>query len=388
GATVSAANMYGFGARNAGVGTAPLGVTDAGGRLAFDAPEHNPMTGDKAECNVLVEAPGHALAYATIDLRAESPREVTLPAAATLRGRILGADGKPTDVVTLLPEFYARAAGEPDHTGFGVPPRPIRPGPDGRFVVPGLHPGYGFRLLALVEPQHAEGLGLAAAGGAPMAPLLWLAVGNAPGTNDVELGDLRFDRLTMTTLQVRDHNGLPAPGARLHVQGGDNYNSPIAYAVDKLGRLRFPLPTGEVRIGAWLPGGGVATRLVRVPPAADEPPLDQLELSLTTPLVLRGIVVDAAGDPVAGATVRPWNRPDGVDRELADMAFLSHVPSPPTGADGTFEVTLPIDEGMHRVRAHHLAEHSWRSSEAVMVDAIGDRGKTLRLQLGEPKPRR
>jgi hypothetical protein len=152
---------------------------------------------------------------------------------------------------------------------------------------------------------------------------------------------LRLDQLFFARIEVRKRDHQPAPGALLHVSSGGDCNPPLVYVTDRLGRLQFPLPKGQVKIGAYLKGGGVAKATVRIPAQPGDPKLDPLLLELTDPVSVRGTVVDQAGKAFGGARVHVWNRPEGGDRELADLAFLAHEPSAPTGSDGTFEVFLP-----------------------------------------------
>ncbi|MEO6597643.1 MAG: hypothetical protein ABIP94_23105, partial [Planctomycetota bacterium] len=98
------------------------------------------------------------------------------------------------------------------------------------------------------------------------APVLWLAVGYAPFGSPHDLGSIRLDTIPVARIEVKTHTGEPVPGAHLTVTTKDLYNSLLDYVCDREGRLQFPLPQGEIRIGAWVPGGGVTTRLVRVLP--------------------------------------------------------------------------------------------------------------------------
>ena len=160
-------------------------------------------------------------------------------------------------------------------------------------------------------------------------------------------------------IEVVRHDGEPVPGARLQVTTRDLYNSPLDYTTDRLGRLQFPLPDGEVRVGAFLRDGGVATELVRVPPQADDPGLSPLRLQLTRPIRVCGMVVDHKGKPIAGAVVYPWNRPEGGDRQLADLAFDAQQPSAPTSSDGAFAVNLPMGDVTARIRGAVSVDGKW-----------------------------
>jgi len=154
---------------------------------------------------------------------------------------------------------------------------------------------------------------------------------------------------------VRAADGAPVPGARLSVTTESLYHSPLAYACDRIGRLQFPLPEAMVRIGAYAPGFGIATRVVTVPAGDGDPALDPLVLELSATRTVRGTVVDADGKPVAGVTVMQWNRPKMEDRALQELAYQNRARSAPTGSDGMFELVLPLADAPFDIRATRQA---------------------------------
>jgi hypothetical protein len=206
--------------------------------------------------------------------------------------------------------------------------------------------------------------------GIAVAPMLWLAVGLPPFGTPHDLGELRLDRLTVAQVQVRSADGAPVPGARLSVTTESLRHSPLAYACDRLGRLQFPLPAGMLRISAYAPGFGIATRVITVPPADGDPALDPLVLQLSATRTVRGTVVAVDGKPVAGVTVMQWNRPKITDRILQDLAFENRARSAPTGSDGAFELVLPLDDAHFDLRATGRVGDviHWSEEQAIAPD--------------------
>jgi hypothetical protein len=357
-----------------------LGRTDKAGALAADVPSRNAVYGaDNQTCIVLVEADGRQRVDCCVDFaKLKGALQVTLRPGIELRGRLLAKDGAPVHGVTLLPESYT-VGSDAETSGFGVWPLPLLPQPDGTFRFHSLHPHYDFRLLMLVAPATARELGLRVRPGFALAPVLWLAVGDPPAQTPLDLGDLKFDALTVARIEVKTATGEPVPGARLCVTTKSLYNSPMQYTCDRVGRLQFTLPEGEIRIGAWAPGGGVATAVVRVPPATGEALPDPLLLQLSATRTVRGIVVDQDGKPVAGAKVRQWDRAKQVDRQLAELTFHGRAVSEPTGADGRFALTLPMAEATFGLRATAASGGRIFWSDEILVAPDDTGGVQLRL---------
>jgi hypothetical protein len=93
---------------------------------------------------------------------------------------------------------------------------------------------------------------------------------------------------------------------------------------------------------------------------------------------VRGTVIDQDGKPVAGARVQVWNRPTG-DHDLANLAFLSHAPSAPTGADGAFEVFLPYGAVKQELRA--FAPGTKTTGDNVTVEADADQRQVTGVRI-------
>jgi hypothetical protein len=344
-----------------------LGRTGAQGALEASVPRRNPMYGQEANETfaLIVEAAGMQRTIVFRD-RAKEPGEVrvALRVGVELRGRVLGAGGAAVAGITVLPECYA-VGSDAETTGMGVPTRAVPLDAGGSFAFTSLHPRYDFRVLALLEPAAARAAGMALKPDVPLAPVLWLATGAPPFATPHDLGELRLDRLPVAQVAVRTATGEPVPGARLELTTPSLYNSPLSYVCDRVGRLQLPLPAGGLRIGAWAPGGGVATRLLR---SAEVPELDPFAIALSPTRTVRGIVVDAAGKPVAGIRVHQWDRARCDDRDLAELTFHVRSASEPTGADGRFELTLPLADAVFAVRAFGDAGGVRLLSDEVVAD--------------------
>lgn len=363
-----------------------IGRTDAEGRVC-NLVAATDLAYTRDNFSVVVEAAGHQRQVAFCSWQKLTEELVfTLPAGIALRGRLLAKDGGPVQGITLLPDCYA--IGRDNETlGSGVWLRPCALDGDGRFTFHSLHPRYDFRLLATMEPAAAIAAGLALRPDVAIAPVLWLAVGRPPFGGALDLGDVRFDRFVVTCIEVKDFGGTPVPGARLEITTQDLYNSPLPYVTDRVGRLQFVLPSGELRIGAWVPGGGVATRLVNVPPLDGEPSLVPLVLTLSATWTVRGVVVDEAGKPVAGATVSQYDRARIEDRALRNLTFFGRATSEPTGVDGRFVLTLPLADAPFAIRAWKKVGDAAFHGEHVVMPEDAD-AQTLRLQLAPWQPRK
>jgi hypothetical protein len=333
-----------------------LGTTGADGTVRGIVPSRNSLYETTGAFTLVLAASDRqrTILFGDRAKLADGTAEVVLRSGKDLVGRVLGKDGAPVPGLTLLPDCFVMLS-ERESDGMGVPLAAEPIDRDGRFRFSGLHPRYDFRLLALLDPVAARAAGLPLREGIAVAPMLWLAVGLPPFGAPHDLGELRLDRLTVAQVQVRAADGAPVPGARLSVTTESLYHTPLTYACDRVGRLQFPLPEGMVRLGAYAPGFGIATRVVTVPPVEGDSSLDPLVLQLSATRTVRGTVVDVDGKPVAGVTVKQWNRPQIDDRALQELAFQNRARSAPTGSDGAFELVLPLADAPFDIRATRQA---------------------------------
>lgn len=351
-----------------------IGRSDAEGVVRAVVPATNPMYQEASRevfC-VVVEAAGRQRVLAWGDFRKlPGDLRITVPEGIELRGRLLAQDGSPVRGVTLLPDCYAMG-NDHETTGAGDALRPTPLDAEGRFAFTSLHPRYDFRLLAILDATVARSAGMRLRDGIAVAPVVWLAVGRPPFAKPHDLGDLRFDEVAVALVEVKTHTGEPVPGARLAVTTQDLYNSPLQYVCDRVGRLQFPLPRGEIRIGAWVRGGGVATTLVRVPRGDGDPAIDPLVVKLSATRTVHGIVVGPDGKPVPNARVHQWDRAKCEDRAIRELTFLGRAESAPTGADGAFTLTLPLDDAPFLIRASAKIGEApfWSDEVAIMPEDL------------------
>jgi hypothetical protein len=258
-------------------------------------------------------APGYEPREQTVELsaRAETGFVVALARAAAIRGRVLAASGEPAAGASVRAVPY-----RPDGAG-------VAAGSSGKAADDGS--------FALSVPAGAVRVEASSAAG-EFGRTDWLDL--APGA--VREGiEVRLAAPASLHGMVRRSDGAPAPGAEVRVAAADGRPLAVAVADAGGGYAISGLPAGSVSLGAAageargtagpveLPAGGA----VRV----------DLVLGAGT---LAGVVVDGAGDPVAGATVAAW--PEGGSRDLAVTAV--------TGTDGTFDLR-GLPEGIHRVEA-------------------------------------
>lgn len=370
-----------------------LGTTDETGSLQVVVPSKNGLYvfDDRNVCNFEITARGRQrvvkMAYLN---KVEDTLEIRLDDGVDVVGRVLTADGERPRGLTLLPDCYARGADSP--SGIGTPPRPVAMDDEGRFHFTGLHPRYDFRLLALLDPQLAREQGLALRPGIASAPIAWLAVARRAEGAPLRLPDLRLDRIPVANIRVTTADGLPVPGARLLVSSESLHHSPMTYVCDRVGRLQFPLPDGQIRIGAYVSSGrvaggasgGVATVLVRPPRNAGDPGIDPLVLRLSPTFEVRGRIVDADGEPVSAAEVYV-RRITLEDRALRSVALKSRVRSV-SDADGGYSLTVPALPGAEfTVHAYAKIAGAWQRSADLVVTADGDGNEALRIELKKDK---
>jgi hypothetical protein len=294
------------------------------------------------------------------------PLELTLERAGVLRGRVVEDNGRPAKGATVMLR----------DTGAATAPTAVA-GEDGTFAINGLPAGvYGAQArLGVFVSAVEDGIELQA--GAEAFVELQLAA-------SAVLAGSVVDRAT----------GQPAASARLvfdpGVLGPGGETAPVAADGSfSVAGLR----AGSVRVIAEAPGYVPASGLGQAGGAA-------LVIQLDRAATLSGVVLDEAGDPVAGAELEVLA--EGV--ELADTfaggialaasdnlgVTVGAVPKIPiagsaapmtliggavgagaaiwqTGPDGTFEIA-PVGPGRVRVVAHH-AELSPGETRPIEVSA-------------------
>lgn len=193
-------------------------------------------------------------------------------------------------------------------------------------------------------------------------------------------------------VQVLDRSGGPASGATANLVrmigttgfAQDGATMPLALDPNGRARLRLPAPAADgANPGRWYLAvvDAESTALVEVP-TENAPP--EITLAMTPMTALRGKVVDAEGNPVAGATLQQTRSqyvggPRSEEDKLLDiLGSLTQqtVFRVSTGADGTFTMHF-VDRPWYRMQAKVVAGE--RSSEPFAVEA-GEEVLQLKVQ--------
>jgi protocatechuate 3,4-dioxygenase beta subunit len=266
------------------------------------------------------------------------PVQLTLQAAAFLRGRVLGPDGTPVAGVHLNPRETPMILLEDDRI-FSAFPESSPPCPDansatsdedGRFELPSLLPGrYHFDIFAD---------GLTADDPYPVQ----LAEGDA-----VEGFEIRLQSDGSRSGRLIEPGGAPLPSAYVTASDEDG-DYETDYSWD--GTFRFtPRKPGPVTLR--IKADGYETLERTIDPAADADPIEVLLVRDGSWKTVRGRVTGFDGKPIAGAEVYV------VAEGLATRS----------AADGSFELPLSL-------------------REPRPIEIFKDGFATVRLELGPETP--
>jgi RNA polymerase sigma-70 factor (ECF subfamily) len=275
---------------------------------------------------VSVSAPGAVDVYVQTELVAGERRELTVELASgrTARGRV-------RDAASGQPIAGARVAADPALS------RSVATDGEGRFALD-------------VLPEQGAWLHVDAPGRAARRQPL------PSGRGDVAV-DVELEREAAVVGALLDADGRPIAGARLHLGGYPGGGPPDAgqvhpefhgAAADGAGRVRVSglVPGVSYQVLAFAPARGAFVGSLARPLVAGEE-LDVGAVRLSVAGVIEGVVVDAAGHPVAGvevalrrtaplAILRPELRgaagPPQSDREF----FAFSLRPRPTSSDGRF----------------------------------------------------
>ncbi len=231
--------------------------------------------------------------------------------------------------------------------GKGISRIPFASGPDGRFT--GYLPRSGRYNVAVSAPdrrlrREVKGIEVRA--------------DPASGAADVEIV-LPTKRLAG---RVSDEGGQPVPGAVVFLVGSNRQMDSVKTDAD--GAFEFQaLPAGRLLLWAEAAGVQSETRSVTLPAEADG--LEDVELVLRAPAILRGRVTQS-GDAVPGASVLAFARRAG---DLP-MSMLPAVPSATSDLDGSFTLDLPRDT--HQVDLVVLSPGRALAVRSVPLPAEGE----------------
>ncbi|HEX5054301.1 MAG TPA: hypothetical protein VFZ65_21155 [Planctomycetota bacterium] len=331
-----------------------IGATSASGTLRIELPAVHPV--DRAARDrllLLVSALDHERCVIDVPLSGSDegvPATAVLRPGTTLRGKFVDADGAAVNegIVALVESFaHTEARNLMGGTVVAMPPMPMPIAADGSFVAPGPYQGEAVRVFAVLGPVRGRALGLETKPGFGLPALVPVLLESGAPRGDLDLGEVRLDRLHVARFAVTDHTGAPASGVRARLASPAAFCAPDDFLADRIGRLQVPLPEGVHRISAFVPGGGVASAVVRVP--LDTLGDRRIELRLTEPLVVSGVVAAAGADLAPGTEVVVCdvraNDPDLT--VLAPRAVAVGRPAP----DGSFSVRVPFGDARYTLRA-------------------------------------
>ena len=363
----------------AAIAVAAIGTLGWFGWKWIDGPEHHDATpaaasGDAARATGPAEKAEGAEAKAPVttatrDVEAPPPPllplESAMPASyrkalSGVRGRLVEADGKPVaglpvELLDMLPSAFM---GDYASVFAGTPPKfpdltvaKGKSGDDGVFVLEGAHGA----------AMHAVGVDL----GGPRGTLRVIDR-TLPSGELFDLGDVVLGACVTYKGSVEDEDGKPVAGARVRATTlpAIVFQPGVADAARAAGLLprgggvemvefpeglraweaRLPLPTTKTGADGAFELKGVPQGLVTLvvdcegfcgtfkgpsPTGKRDKEIGTIELSRGREL--HGVVVDAAGKPVAGAEVF-----GGVEIAVARLTVL--FKGAPTGVDGRFKV--------------------------------------------------
>jgi len=303
---------------------------------------------------------------------------------AGVTGRIVEEDGTP--VVAIRVELLEGDLGillDPEFTAMGhegLTAGESRTDADGRFLIEGAN----FNGL------HA----FAIDGGGGRSAIRIMEHGLEPGAL-TDVGDIVLPRCGTVTGTVFDEDGEPVPGARVRIaaipeialqgtgildlrekcmvagaEGADALGVQVPdFLMANMGRL--PIPTtmteedGTFRLegvpfttvcGGVDKAGFVATIIPTFTMTQEEQSVGELDLEVGR--TVTGRVVDALGEPVAGAEVCA-----GATSPLAPVGILQ--PTNVTAEDGTFEVIGISELGTPMASARRSGRESWVTAQAA-----------------------
>lgn len=324
------------------------GITDADGRYAIAVPAD--FTTHYPERSVTLLISGTGLPSTTRLVGLESGgADVGVPAPRTVRGMLIGPDGMPATGVRLGVVRLGSATAEPVQGQ----ERKLPPGwpadvisdDDGTFRIIGLPAGEDvwvevrddrFALstvrlaanqphpvsLVLAPPRVVEGRVTAADTGKPLAGA---SVSVFVGPWKTHSG--RYTAVTSTARSASD-----APAVEFDTRSGP----------DGTFRLRLP-PTGPYHVSVHPPVGSAYLGLRRELVWADDRPLRELSFELPVGRVVRGVVKDDAGWPIADGWV--MYQPGCGNRQLPEGALVGRDAPARTAPDGSFAMAVPPGPG-------------------------------------------
>lgn len=245
--------------------------------------------------------------------------DIVLPAARTLEGRVLAADGTPVPGTTLrlygFNEDRGRLRPEKGFVSTHYGCREERRCDDlGRFRFPDLAPG-DYDLEAITEDVRIATTTVA-----------------LPADRDVTGVELRLPDGARFVVHARDDAGAPAAGVTVSVATKSGWSGQVTTLAD--GVATFVLPSPPVSVGAF----SWTKSLLPAPRRRVEESASSADLVLRRARGVRGQIVDPEGrsfQPSAPLAVFESGRPVPLDPWDQNTLGVAN--------DGAFEVAVPLD---------------------------------------------
>lgn len=336
-------------------------------------------------------------------MRASNVADVLLTVqmpSRSIKGRVSLSEGVPFARRRLL--LYS-SIGNARSQNFNLAFNPLVLTTDesGGFEATELGVRAGFRLVA--ELEETDLAKLAGDDERTLAPFAILDVGVLEA--DLDLGELRLDRLARFDVDVVKPDRFPAPGAefilgeygrRARVRSGLpapakaqtamlSTQLPLRASVDRRGRIRVLLPPQDLLTCAVFFDGSFATAQVDLAKAATEQVAPtELRLQSTIPFV--GRVVNGDGKPVPGAllTASPMRWPAGFNTRLSSL-IVQGVNK--TDAKGRFRIGLPFSDTVYYLYARYPVGKRWFTSQGrILIETTEDGVEPQELDVEIPVP--
>jgi hypothetical protein len=336
----------------------PLAVTDGDGCFLGDLPLRTSKVRDTVHVyqRLLVQAPGLcALVVPNFKHPGERDRatvrreiakggadvDLVLAPAPAIRGRLLDAAGKPAAGTKLLLQATLDTSSKQLH--HAQYPLVFATDADGRFEITGPVAERAWQLLAVPSTECLARLPRSPRH--PLVAFVVLAQGVGEAARDVELGELRLDRLSAVDVEVRGASGEPALGPEvvLGLSGTDRtgrtaLRQGLPVPADSRGRLRLLVgPTTRLALAARWQGGMAQAEADTTKSQGEAMPL---AITLGATVCVRGRALKPGDEPLAGARIRSMPSASLTPATPALLASLPRSFEVLAGEDGSFEIRV------------------------------------------------
>jgi protocatechuate 3,4-dioxygenase beta subunit len=278
-------------------------------------------------------------------------KDMTLPSAASISGRVVDAAGNPIDGVSVNASSTSSGSGN------------TRTSADGTYTISGLVAGS--YTLQFSKPGTYPTQYFGGTSSSQGATVLTVAPGDA-----LRLTDMTLLTVALISGRVVDGAGNPIAGVSVSASstsGGYGSAQTAAdgtYKVDGLAAGSYTLQFSKWRssyVSRYLGGTSSAQGATVLTVAAGDA-LANKDMTLPTGASISGTVRDSSGKPLAGATIQA--------ESLADGWAVSHATS---GADGTYTVA-GLEAGEYLVSfseksstPEYWDDKTWATAESITV---------------------